>query len=57
VRVDTFEVCEDDVAVEGVMVVETRVLDDCVGNCFVVVAGENTAAARTRLLVAHRDRR
>jgi hypothetical protein len=57
VRVDAFEVCEDDVPVEGVMVVETRVLDDCVGNCFLVVAGEITATARTRLLVAHRDRR
>lgn len=47
------EVGQDDLAVEGVMVLDAGVGDDLVGNGLLVIAGELISTSRTGLAVGH----
>jgi len=53
VRMDTFEVGKHDIEIQVVLVLRSRVLDDCGGDGVLVIAAELEAASRALLLISH----
>ena len=53
VRIDAFEVGEHDIEIQVVLVLCSRVLDDCRRDCILVIAAELETASRALLLKSH----